>query len=237
MPSSDVPSGGFCRAASTRTAALQEAICEHPFKVALAAGSLDVERFGFYLTQDARFLRGFSRVLALAAARAPDPESASFFALAAHDALAEERSLNEGELRRLGWGPERVAAVPTSPTCFAYTSFLAATAVDEHWPVLMAALLPCFWVYHHVGMEIADQTADVADHPYRAWIDTYSDPAFGAQVTAIRRITDRAAALDTSATVARMHEAFRRATEYEWMFWDSAWRLEAWPTAKWLGPA
>ena len=28
---------------------------------------------------------------------------------------------------------------------------------------------------------------------------------------------------------ARMHAAYRRASQYEWMFWDSAWRLEAWP--------
>jgi thiaminase/transcriptional activator TenA len=28
---------------------------------------------------------------------------------------------------------------------------------------------------------------------------------------------------------ARMHAAFTRATQLEWMFWDSAFRLEAWP--------
>jgi thiaminase (transcriptional activator TenA) len=26
-----------------------------------------------------------------------------------------------------------------------------------------------------------------------------------------------------------MHAAFTRATQLEWMFWDSAFRLEAWP--------
>jgi thiaminase/transcriptional activator TenA len=27
----------------------------------------------------------------------------------------------------------------------------------------------------------------------------------------------------------RMHAAFRRAAQLEWMFWDSAYRLEDWP--------
>ena len=27
----------------------------------------------------------------------------------------------------------------------------------------------------------------------------------------------------------RMHAAFMRATQLEWIFWDSAYRLEAWP--------
>jgi thiaminase/transcriptional activator TenA len=31
-----------------------------------------------------------------------------------------------------------------------------------------------------------------------------------------------------------MLDAFRRATEYEWLFWDSAWRHESWPTRRWL---
>jgi thiaminase/transcriptional activator TenA len=26
-----------------------------------------------------------------------------------------------------------------------------------------------------------------------------------------------------------MHAAFTRATQLEWMFWDSAFRLETWP--------
>jgi thiaminase/transcriptional activator TenA len=31
-----------------------------------------------------------------------------------------------------------------------------------------------------------------------------------------------------------MTAAFVRGCEYEWMFWDAAWRQEAWPTRGWL---
>jgi thiaminase (transcriptional activator TenA) len=233
MPSPDLIVDTFCRAASSRTAALQQAICDHPFNKALADGSLDAQRFGFYLVQDSRYLVGFARALASAAAQAPDSEAAAFFALASRDALIEERSLHDGELRRLGWDSKLAAAVETSPTCLAYTSYLAAVSVSEPWPVLVAALLPCFWVYHHVGMEIAGRTADVVDHPYAAWIATYSDSSFGATVAEIRGLADRAAADASPAILEGMHAAFSRATEYEWMFWDSAWQLEAWPTATW----
>ena len=41
--------------------------------------------------------------------------------------------------------------------------------------------------------------------------------------------TDEAAADALPALLARMHAAFARATQLEWMFWDSAYRLEAWP--------
>jgi thiaminase (transcriptional activator TenA) len=233
----DSSPGDFCSRAWKRTAVLQQAICDHPFNQALADGTLDGNRFGFYLVQDSRYLMGFSRALAAAATRAPDSETGTFFTASAHQALAVERSLHHDQLRRLGWGREKTASIPTSPTCLAYSSFLGAIALSEPWPVLVAALLPCYWVYHHVGQAIAQATVDLADHPYRAWIATYADETFAASVETIRGIANRAAAAMPAGVVDQMLEAFVRASEYEWMFWDSAWQLEAWPTARWLATA
>jgi len=227
-------SAGFCAVAAARTASLRQAIAEHPFNVALADGSLDAERFAFYLVQDARYLIAFARSLALASARAPDTEAGAFFAGSARTALVVERSLHEGELARLGWSEARAAGLATSPTCLAYSSFLGAVAATEAWPVVVAAVLPCFWVYYEVGTEIAKRTAGHVAHPYRAWIDTYSDEEFASSVATIRRIADDAAAEASPRLVEQMADRFARATSYEWMFWDSAWRLEGWPTEPWL---
>jgi thiaminase (transcriptional activator TenA) len=226
--------GDFCAAAWKRTAALQQAICDHPFNRALADGTLHKDRFAFYMVQDARYLVGFSRALAAAATRAPDTDAAAFFATSAHQALAVERGLHSGELRRLGWDQDKTASVPTSPTCLAYTSFLGAVALAEPWPVLVAALLPCFWVYHHVGQTIAAATANFTNHPYRAWIATYADDAFAVSVATARRIADQGALRAPGGVANQMLDAFSRASEYEWMFWESAWQLETWPTARWL---
>lgn len=228
------PSPDFCGLAWERTAALQGVICEHPFNRALAEGTLDSRRFAFYMAQDARYLIGFSRALAIASARAPDIEAVAFFAASAHQAVLVERQLHQGELRRLGGEGQQMATVDTSPTCLAYTSFLGSVAVSEPWPVLVGALLPCFWVYQHVGQTISERTAGRADHPYRAWIDTYADPSFAASVASARHIADLAAASTTTTVIDQMFESFTRATEYEWLFWESAWNLEGWPTARWL---
>jgi thiaminase/transcriptional activator TenA len=228
------PSPDYCRLAWEKTAGLQQAICEHPFNQALAEGTLDHRRFAFYMAQDARYLIGFSRTLAAASTRAPDIDAAAFFAGGAQQALVVERSLHQGELQRLGWSDEELASVDVSPTCLAYTSFLASIALSEPWPVLVGALLPCFWVYQHVGQTISQRTAGLREHPYRAWIDTYSDESFAASVARARHIADMAAISATTEVVDQMVEAFTRATEYEWLFWDSAWNLEQWPTARWL---
>ncbi|GGQ30093.1 thiaminase II [Streptosporangium pseudovulgare] len=225
----------FCEEIWARTATLLKAIHDHPFNAALGDGTLDRERFAFYMVQDARYLSAFSKALAAASVRSADPADAMFFAESAHTALAVERGLHTSYLGEFGVSAEEEAAVPTSPTCLAYASFLQATALAEPLPVLAAAVLPCFWVYQDVGTALLARTAGMDDHPYRAWIDTYSDESFAASVELIRAITDRLAETADPATRRAMAEAFCRATEYEWMFWDSAWRLETWPTRQWLG--
>ena len=41
--------------------------------------------------------------------------------------------------------------------------------------------------------------------------------------------TDRVAQTQSPETLKAMHQAFTRATQLEWIFWDSAWNLGDWP--------
>lgn len=51
---------------------LYETILSMPFNAALADGTLEPARFRHYMLQDALYLEGFARALALISARAPD---------------------------------------------------------------------------------------------------------------------------------------------------------------------
>jgi thiaminase/transcriptional activator TenA len=225
----------FCEDVWGRTAKLVRAIHEHPFNTALGEGTLDRDRFAFYIVQDARYLEAFGKVLATASTRATDPDEAAFYAHSAHTALNAESTLHGEYIKQFGLTEEEVADVATSPTCLGYASFLQATALAAPYPVLAAAVLPCFWVYQDVGAALLGRTLAVKDHPYRAWIRSYADPGFAASVMRAKEIADRLAASSDEETREAMRRAFCRATEYEWMFWDSAWRRETWPTAEWLG--
>jgi thiaminase/transcriptional activator TenA len=214
-----------------RTERLRQAITDHPFNTELADGSLAPERFRYYLVQDARYLVGFARALAAAATRAASAADVAFFAGAAQEAVLVERTLHDGYFDRFGMTEADLYGVETSPTCLAYTSFLLATAQAGDYAELVAALLPCFWIYEHVGTEILARQGPDSDNPYLTWITTYADEEFGVAVRNCRDAVDAAADASTDATRARMAAAFVRATEYEWLFWDSAYRLEPWPTA------
>jgi thiaminase/transcriptional activator TenA len=222
---------GFCDTAWQHTAKLMAAMTDLPFNRELADGSLAPQRFQFYLVQDARYLVGFARALASAATRAESTQDVAFFADAARESIVVEHALHDGYFERFGMTAADQQAIETSPTCLAYTSYLLAVAHTGGYPELIAALLPCFWVYQHVGTEILARQRPDADHPYLAWIATYADDEFAKSVLTCRDAVDRAAARADEHTVSRMLAAFTRATEYEWLFWDSAYRREIWPTA------
>jgi thiaminase/transcriptional activator TenA len=219
----------FSMTAFEETARLRRRIRDMPFNAELAAGTLAPERFRFYMLQDALYLAEYARALALASARSTEADAVARFARCAEGAIVVERALHEGFFARFGLSAAAVAASEPSPTCLAYTSFLLAAAGTQSYEVLIAALLPCFTVYREVGLDISRRAT--ARNPYQAWIDTYADPAFGETVDAVTAIVDRSAAATGPARRAAMSHAFLRSTQFEWMFWDSAYRQEAWPVA------
>ena len=143
------------------------------------------------------------------------------------EAVAVEQALHATYLKDAGFDAQAIAARGPSPDCLGYTSYLIAAAYHEPWEVLVAALLPCFWLYWDVGNAISRTAAP--DNPYRAWIDTYSDQGFGDAVRAVIAITDEAAAGTTDIMRGRMLAAFTRSCQWEWLFWDSAYQKRGWP--------
>ena len=211
----------------SETATLQHAIRTMPFNVELAAGTLPPETFREYIVQDAHYLEGFARALALAASRAPDPESIARLAGSANGAILVERQLHAEYMALYGVTPETFGAIPPSRACDHYVSFLIRSAAVDPFPVAVTALLPCFWIYHRVGVAIHAEAA--VDHPYRAWIGTYAGEAFAASVQGMVAFTERLGERADGSTRAAMSRAFARSSWHEWMFWHSAYGRHGWP--------
>ncbi len=199
-----------------------QAIIEHPFNRELAQGTLPREKFKFYIQQDALYLVDFSRALALVGTKASPPDRILDFLEFAKDGLVVERALHEEYFRRFDVGP----VTEQAPGCFAYTNYLVATAAHRTFEEAVAALLPCFWIYREVGMNIVERSAP--ENPYQLWIDTYAGEEFAATVKRAIEITEEVASGTTEQGRKRMREAFVVSSRLEWMFWDSAYRMESW---------
>ena len=217
----------FTAEAWQRNAGVYAQIEACPFNRELAGGTLTPERFRHYIVQDAHYLEGFARTLSLVSAKGHDAGHVVHFAKAAEIAVVVERTLHRDYFQRFGVSTEAFAASEPTPVCEHYVSWLLRTAALEPFEVALAAVLPCFRVYRDVGRSI--HAAAGEPNPYRAWIDTYAGDDFDRAVEAVLAIADGVAAEASPRTVDRMHRAFGRAMQLEWMFWDSAYALRGWP--------
>lgn len=217
-----------------RTAVLRAAIDDMEFLRRLGDGTLPLDVFRTYIEQDSLYLAEYAKALALLAVKAPDPQTAAFWATSAATAAVVETELHEGLLSS-GVLPEKADAVEHSQACLGYVSYLTATASTESYPIAAAAVLPCFWIYAEVGRRLAaDAHAVLAadpSHPYAQWVTTYDDPAFHESVATARRLVDEAADAATAEQREAMIHAFVVATRYEFMFWDTALNPQPWPAS------
>lgn len=219
----------FLDAARTETANLRQAILDLPFNRELVQGTLRPDRFQHYLIQDSLYLTQYARALSALAAKAPVAAEIVQFNESATGAVLFEQAMQQTYLSRFGVGSDAVARTEASPTCLAYTSFMLAEAQTGSYETLLAAILPCFSIYAEVGLAIADKA--VRDNPFQLWIDTYAAPEFQRAVAAAEATANRVAAEAGEARRRTMLALFRRSVEFEWLFWDAAYRLETWPTA------
>ena len=219
----------FTDDAWARTAGLRTAIEELAFLTELGEGTLAPAAFRHYLEQDALYLAGYAKALALLAARAPDPDAAAFWANSAAVTRTVETALHTDLLGSELLSPPS-AELLHSPSCLGYVSYLIATAATESYAVAAAAVLPCYWVYADTGVRLAATARSTPGHPYARWVATYDDPAFQESTRQARALVD-AAADASPADVPGMHRAFALATRYELEFWRSAHTQEAWANA------
>ncbi|WP_288491459.1 thiaminase II [uncultured Acinetobacter sp.] len=209
-----------------KNTALYEQILNLPFNQELAAGTLAPEAFCHYVIQDAHYLLAYGRALAVAAAKAYDADDVMQFSEAAKIAIVVERSLHNDFMTAFNVSKETFESTPLTLACHHYTSFLTSTAWSESYPVVLAALLPCFWIYAEVGRAIVSQS--VPNNPYQAWIDTYAGEEFHTAVRNVIATVDKVAARCDADTLEKMHAAYTMGAKLEWLFWDSAYHQRQW---------
>ena len=199
------------------------------FVRALGDGSLPPEQFAYYLAQDAMYLRGYSRVLSRASALAPSEAEQLFWAKSALSCLEVESELHRTWLTGRGQSPAQGRVTR------AYVDHLLAASANAGYAVLVAAVLPCYWLYAHVGNALHSQwigNGASPDHPYANWLETYADPAFAEATARAISIADSCFAAAPPADREAMVEAFEASAWYEHEFFDAPTRLDLRDSAK-----
>lgn len=207
-----------------------QAALSHPFVEALANGSLPAENFRFYQMQDARYLETFADACSLISVRCPVPEVKLWFIDAAKLALIVEQQLHTEYGKRLGYTAADIAALTPTPNNLAYQNHLLATCQRGTLLEAIASLTPCPWLYAALGQQLTEKLGQIpADHPYADWLQTYADEGFVDYTNTLLGHLETISQESGEDTQARALNTFLTSTRYEWMFWQQAWDLQAWP--------
>ena len=204
-----------------------EAQHEHPFVRGIGDGTLDLERFKFWIRQDYLFLVDYARLLALAVVRAPDLPAMQRFAELAQSTLSVETELHRSYGAEFGITEQELETEEKAPTTRGYTDFLLRLASTGDFPELIAGLLPCIWGCSELGQRLARSRP--VDERYARWIDMYSSVEFAEQAAWCRELVEQTASGLPQDALRRMEEAFLTSSRYEYQFWEMAWQQQRWP--------
>ncbi|UVJ37948.1 bifunctional hydroxymethylpyrimidine kinase/phosphomethylpyrimidine kinase [Arthrobacter sp. CJ23] len=189
----------------------------------LQSGELPEREFAYYLAQDALYLNGYSRVLARAGALAPTEAEQLFWASGSQQCLEVESELHRN------WLAGRNVEAATGPVTKSYVDHLLAASASGSYAVLLAAILPCYWLYAEVGQQLHGAYVEAgasSEHPYADWLRAYADEDFAAATRQAIDFTDAAARAASPAERDAMREAFAWSCRYETAFFDAP-RLHA----------
>lgn len=199
-------------------------ILQMPFIQELQNGTLALDKFQFYMQQDSKYLEHYGRALAALGAKAKDNQMALDFFEFGKNALIVESALHASYFEEFGLQPH--AEIPMEPVCHHYVHYLKSTVAYDPIEVAVAAILPCFWIYQEVGNYILQK--ETANNPYQKWIDTYSSEEFAEGVRKAQYYADLMADNTTEALKEQMFEAFVKASQLEFQFWEAAYTNRTW---------
>ena len=224
-----VDDGGFSAQLRHDVADLWESLCDHPFVVEMARGTLDPQRYLFYIEQNLLYLPEYARAIALGVAKTTDRAGLEAFTDLLVNIVATELPQNRllrDRVRELAGGG---SAAPTqmAPATLAYSSYLLSVASLGDERAIRTLILPCAWSYGDIASRLQ---SGVVDHPvYSEWFRFFASPDYTELVRQMRAAFDA----DTAGCSAKEREQltgiFRNATRLERQFWDMGYHQIQWP--------
>lgn len=204
-----------------------EACLRHPFVTGIGDGTLDMEKFRYFMLQDYLYLFDYARVFALGVVKARDPELMRVFAANVDAILGGEMKIHRAYMKRLDITEEQVFAVKPALANLSYTNYMLSVAQTGGPMEIVASILACSWSYAEIGQALA-AIPGAAEHPfYGEWIRGYASEEYTATNQALIELMDTLAADAGEEQLAYLTDVFVNCSRYELGFWDMAWDVQS----------
>ena len=203
-----------------------EACLRHPFVTGIGDGTLDMEKFRYFMLQDYLYVFDYARVFALGVVKARDPELMRVFAANVDAILGGEMKIHRAYMKRLDITEEQVFSIKPALANLSYTNYMLSVAQTGGPMEIVASILACSWSYAEIGQALA-AIPGAAEHPfYGEWIRGYASEEYAATNQALIELMDSLAADAGEEQLAYLTDVFVNCSRYELGFWDMAWDVQ-----------
>lgn len=199
---------------------------KHPFVLGIQDGTLDQEKFRYYIIQDYLYLEEYAKVFALGIAKAKSPETISLFSKYVTLLTEGEMDIHRGYMGRFAVSREELEATPRALDNLSYTSYMLRVAYEEGEAEVLAAILSCAYSYEVIARKIVERNPAALDHPfYGDWVKGYADPHYSEANVLLLEMTDRLTQHYTQQQIEHLTDIFVACSRYELAFWELAWNM------------
>ncbi|RST58610.1 thiaminase II [Siminovitchia terrae] len=202
---------------------------QHPFVQGIGNGTLDEDKFIYYMQQDYVYLIDYVKLFAIGVQKSHNLETMERFAHLLHEHLHFEMELHRQYAAEFGITRKELEQTEPAPVNLAYTRYMLNVAHNGTLAELIAALLPCAWHYAETGKRLKEQYEDRLEHnPYRKWVKTYSSEQFGALGEWLIELLNELTNGKPERELATLEKHFLITSKYEYLFWDMNYHKQDW---------
>ena len=195
---------------------------EHPFVKKLGDGSLELDKFQYYLKQDYVFLINYCKVLALAVSKSSSEKMMRKWAGLLDETLNSEMDLHRNFCSDFGISISNLEKTIADTSTKNYCDFLIENANQNSEKFIAVSLLPCQWGYQEIAQNFVKNKFETESF-HKIWIDSYSSQEYQDVTNWLKNYVDEIGKNSNNKEVEKYKQLFRSGIEYEIGFWDSAW--------------
>ncbi len=188
----------------------------HPFIKGLQKGDLSKKAFKYYLSQDILYLKDDLKAFKNLTKKIKNKKHKKFFKNLQKDMIIFEEMFEFEHLKKL----HVKKAKQKSKVIKKYTSFLLKTSKNSSTFYALCALLPCFWLYSAVGLEVYKKAKK--QNRYKDWIEFYKDEKLIKQINIFIKIVEKEAQNLNKKERKKARKYFLKSSFFELAFFDES---------------
>lgn len=199
---------------------------EHPFVLGIQEGTLDKEKFRYYMIQDYLYLDDYAKSFAIGIAKAKSAETTRVFSDYINVLTEDETDIHRGYLGKFNVTRDELNSAERALDNLSYTSYMLRVAYEEGEAEILAAILSCAYSYEVIAKKIAENNPAAVNHDfYGEWVQGYISESYSEKNKALIEIFNRLTENYSEQQLNHLEKIFTACSRYELAFWEMAWNM------------